>query len=38
MMIPKIPIIDAREFHTSAFCVNPQNDTGSFGSSLGWPT
>lgn len=38
MMTPKIPIIDAREFHTSAFRVKPQNETGSFGSSLGVAT
>jgi len=38
MMIPKIPIKDAREFHTSAFSVNPQNGTGNSGSSLGAST
>lgn len=38
MMIPKIPIRDAREFQTSAFSVNPQNETGNFGSSLGEST
>ncbi len=37
-MMPKRPIMAAREFQTSAFSVNPQNRIGSLGSSFGGST
>ncbi len=37
-MMPKMPIMAAREFHTSASSVNPQNNEGSLGSSFGGST